>query len=241
MGGTNRREPCRRRTLSLKLIDIIAGKCYLAGMLNNVRQAQFPSFLDDSPSAAFERANKVWSELFAQNNRKYVPPELRLLNENIADIQVSYHRDEQSIYLNERYLEWLDAQLNLNGSFYTDLILTHEVCHHVQYLEGKYLDVKNGGSAVWQEATEQQQCAMERECEDNADYLSGVWAHHADKMYPGLIEPNDLIDAVNFLHTIGADYSTAGTVDPSLFTHGTSQKREESFFEGYESGSPCLF
>jgi hypothetical protein len=72
-----------------------------------------------------------------------------------------------------------------------------------------------------------------------ADCLAGVWARSA---YPrsGLSE-SELADGVETAHVLGDDYlmEVAGNaVDRALFTHGSSQQREQWLRAGFHAGRP---
>uniref|UniRef100_UPI001CCBC05F neutral zinc metallopeptidase n=1 Tax=Escherichia coli TaxID=562 RepID=UPI001CCBC05F len=58
-----------------------------------------------------------------------------------------------------------------------------------------------------------------------ADYLAGVWAHHAQGM--GVLEEGDLDEALNAASAVGDDTiqkRARGYVVPESFTHGTSEQ-----------------
>jgi predicted metalloprotease len=71
-----------------------------------------------------------------------------------------------------------------------------------------------------------------------ADFLAGVWAHHADAMF-NIIEAGDFDEAMNAASAIGDDRlqkQAQGYVVPDSFTHGTSAQRQRWFRKGYETG-----
>ena len=70
-----------------------------------------------------------------------------------------------------------------------------------------------------------------------ADFLAGVWAHHAQKR--GLLETGDVEEALNAASAIGDDRlqkENQGYVVPDSFTHGTSAQRIRWFRKGLETG-----
>jgi predicted metalloprotease len=70
-----------------------------------------------------------------------------------------------------------------------------------------------------------------------ADFLAGVWAHHAQK--EGLLEIGDIEEALNAASAIGDDklqMESQGHVVPDAFTHGTSEQRARWFRRGLETG-----
>ena len=71
-----------------------------------------------------------------------------------------------------------------------------------------------------------------------ADYLAGVWAHHAQKKY-NVLEEGDIAEAMNAANQIGDDTlqkMSQGFVVPERYTHGTSDQRVRWFKEGIVPG-----
>ncbi len=70
-----------------------------------------------------------------------------------------------------------------------------------------------------------------------ADFLAGVWAHHAQRSR--ILEEGDIEEALNAANAIGDDRlqrESQGHVVPDAFTHGTSAQRMYWFKKGYETG-----
>jgi predicted metalloprotease len=73
-----------------------------------------------------------------------------------------------------------------------------------------------------------------------ADYLAGVWAYHAQRKYPNMLQKGDLESATNAAFHIGDDVlqKQAGRrVTPDSFTHGTARQRQRWFMQGFNTGS----
>jgi predicted metalloprotease len=71
-----------------------------------------------------------------------------------------------------------------------------------------------------------------------ADYLAGVWAHHAQRDYQ-ILEEGDIAEALNAANQIGDDTlqkMSQGVVIPERFTHGSSAQRVRWFKQGLASG-----
>jgi predicted metalloprotease len=71
-----------------------------------------------------------------------------------------------------------------------------------------------------------------------ADYLAGVWAHHAQKM-KDILEAGDIEEAMNAAEAVGDDRlqkRSRGYVVPDSFTHGTSAQRAKWFRLGFQTG-----
>ena len=65
-----------------------------------------------------------------------------------------------------------------------------------------------------------------------ADCLSGAWALDVDSR--GLLEPDDVDEAIRFTVEYLGDPSTVDAFDPQA--HGTADQRAQSFMLGYEDG-----
>jgi predicted metalloprotease len=71
-----------------------------------------------------------------------------------------------------------------------------------------------------------------------ADFLAGVWAHHAQKMKQ-ILEAGDIESGLRAATAIGDDrlqMEARGYVVPDSFTHGTSRQRVRWFTKGLKTG-----
>jgi predicted metalloprotease len=71
-----------------------------------------------------------------------------------------------------------------------------------------------------------------------ADFLAGVWAHHAQRMQQ-ILEEGDIEEALRAASAIGDDRlqrQAQGYVVPDSFTHGTSAQRMRWFQLGFRTG-----
>lgn len=71
-----------------------------------------------------------------------------------------------------------------------------------------------------------------------ADFLAGVWAHHAQNTKQ-ILEAGDFEEAMNAASAIGDDRlqkQARGYVVPDSFTHGTSEQRQRWFKKGFVTG-----
>jgi predicted metalloprotease len=75
-----------------------------------------------------------------------------------------------------------------------------------------------------------------------ADFLAGVWAYYAEKMF-GILEEGDIEEAINAASAVGDDHiqmESQGYVVPDAFTHGTSDQRMRWFMKGFKTGDISL-
>ena len=113
-------------------------------------------------------------------------------------------------------------------------MVAHEVGHHIQNLLG----ISGKVQAARQQTSEEEGNALSVRLELQADFLAGVWAHHAQKM-KNILDPGDIEEALNAAHAIGDDNlqkQAQGYVVPESFTHGTSEQRMYWFKKGFETG-----
>jgi predicted metalloprotease len=71
-----------------------------------------------------------------------------------------------------------------------------------------------------------------------ADFLAGVWAHHAQRTKQ-ILESGDVEEALNAASAIGDDrlqQQSQGYVVPDAFTHGRSDQRLKWFRRGLQNG-----
>ena len=115
-------------------------------------------------------------------------------------------------------------------------VIAHEVGHHIQQLNGTAASVQQMRDRVSEKEYNQLSVKLELQ----ADFLAGVWAHHANQLR-NILEPGDLEAALNAANAIGDDrlqQQQQGYIVPDAFTHGTSKQRMYWFKKGFETGDP---
>ena len=113
-------------------------------------------------------------------------------------------------------------------------VIAHEVGHHLQTLNGTSQKVNSARRRLSEKEYNQLSVKLELQ----ADFLAGVWAHHANKLRD-ILDPGDLESALNAANAIGDDRlqkQAQGRVVPDAFTHGTSKQRMRWFMKGLRSG-----
>ncbi len=182
----------------------------------------------------------VWTEAFASSGRRYVPPRL-VLYSGITQMPGGmaqgasgpfYLPTDQTIYLDFSFFDQMHRQFGMHGDFAAAYVIAHEVGHHVQHLLG-LTDLVHG-----RRMSEEQRNQMSVRLELQADFLAGVWAHHAQQRYD-MLEEGDVEEAINAAETVGDDRlqeAARGYVVPDSFTHGTADQRRRWFMKGFRSG-----
>jgi uncharacterized protein len=141
--------------------------------------------------------------------------------------------DEQ-VYLDTAFFRELEQRFQAPGDFAKAYVIAHEVGHHVQHVLGWSDQVH----AAQQRAGKIAGNKLSVRLELQADYLAGVWAHHAHRSRQ-ILERGDVESALTAATAIGDDRlqrESTGHVVPDSFTHGTSAQRVRWFRRGLETG-----
>ena len=194
-------------------------------------------------SVVLHDTETVWERLFATHvNQPYRAPKLILFSDSVrsacgpanASVGPFYCPADQQVYVPPSFFEQLKRRHNAPGDFAQAYVIAHEVAHHVQYLLGysqKVSQIRRQGNEL---ATNRASVRLELQ----ADYLAGVWAHHAQRRY-NILERGDIEEALQAANQIGDDTlqrQATGYVVPERFTHGTSAQRVKWFRAGLSSG-----
>ena len=145
-----------------------------------------------------------------------------------------YCSEDEKVYIDLSFYEDLKNRFEAPGDFAQAYVIAHEVGHHVQHLMG----ITDKVHASRERLSQEEYNKLSVKLELQADFLAGVWAHHAQSMSQ-ILEPGDIDEALNAASAIGDDrlqMQTQGQVVPDSFTHGTSEQRMRWFKKGFESG-----
>ena len=184
----------------------------------------------------------VWDSLFTVNNQRYEKPTLVLFSNSVQSACGSagsatgpfYCPGDQKVYIDLSFYNDLKNRFNAPGDFAMAYVVAHEVGHHIQNLLGTSGKVDQLRSRL----SEAEYNKLSVRLELQADFLAGVWAHHAQRTKQ-ILEDGDIEEALNAANAIGDDklqQEAQGYVVPDAFTHGTSAQRIKWFKKGYETG-----
>jgi len=198
--------------------------------------------LKDFVSVVLADTEDVWHELLQQQGRDYRVPKLVLYTGQVqsacgfasAATGPFYCPADEKVYLDLSFCEELQTKYRAPGDFAVAYVLAHEVGHHVQNLVG-YSDLVDKQRGRVSKA-EQNQLSVRLELQ--ADYLAGVWAHHAERTKK-ILESGDVEEALGAASAVGDDRlqkQAQGYVVPDSFTHGTSSQRSRWFRLGLQTG-----
>jgi uncharacterized protein len=183
----------------------------------------------------------VWSKQFSAQGKDYPEPTLVLFRDAVqsscgnasAAMGPFYCPTDGKLYIDLSFYEDLQKKLNAPGDFAMAYVVAHEVGHHIQNLNGTADKV----SRLRQQVSETEYNRYSVKMELQADFLAGVWAHHAQQKK--ILEAGDIEEALNAANAIGDDRlqkRSQGHVVPDAFTHGTSEQRMYWFKKGYQTG-----
>jgi predicted metalloprotease len=183
----------------------------------------------------------VWNDIFRQMGRQYREPTLVLFTDQVqsacgiagAAVGPFYCPGDQKLYIDLSFYRELKTRFRAPGDFAQAYVIAHEVGHHIQHLLGTMDQVNSARQRMSEGEANQLSVRLELQ----ADFLAGVWAHHAQKR--GVLEQGDVEEALGAASAIGDDRlqrETQGYVVPDSFTHGSSEQRIRWFRKGLETG-----
>ena len=139
-------------------------------------------------SAVLGSTEEEWSQIFAQYNLQYRPAKLinysgstRMRSGGVAQAATGpfYIPAEETVYLDTQFfyqLRQMSRDRTRDYDFAPAYVIAHEVAHHVQKLLGYTDKVQNQRRLI--PKTQYNQLSVRLELQ--ADFLAGVWAHHAN-------------------------------------------------------------
>ena len=184
----------------------------------------------------------IWGQLFKKNGQAYREPKLVVFRGSTvsrcgkgeAAMGPFYCPADQKVYLDLGFFTELAKRHQAPGDFAAAYVVAHEVGHHVQNLTGVSGKVQKQRTQVSKEEGNKLSVRLELQ----ADFLAGVWAHHAHKE-KDILEQGDIEEALVAANAIGDDHlqkKGRGYVVPDSFTHGTSEQRMRWFMKGLKTG-----
>ncbi|MBQ9237412.1 MAG: zinc metallopeptidase [Prevotella sp.] len=184
----------------------------------------------------------VWTEVFKEMGREYVPPRMVLYTGSVqtgcgngqSTMGPFYCSADQCLYIDLSFFTSMKQQLGADGDFAYAYVIAHEVGHHVEYLLGTLDKAHQQMSRLSQKDANRISVRLEL----LADFYAGVWAYHDNKRFDSL-EDGDIEEAINCAQVIGDNYlqeKARGYSQPESFTHGTSKQRMKWLKLGLTTG-----
>ena len=185
---------------------------------------------------------QVWGQIFQQAGAQYRPTQLVAYTNYDqsgcgaaqAAMGPFYCPSDQKIYIDPVFFEELSRRFGAPGDFAQAYVISHEVGHHIQNLEGTLDRAQSAQARAGTVGGNQIQVGVELQ----ADCYAGVWAARS-----GALEAGDIEEGMRAAEAMGDDMLTKGKVSPDNFTHGTSEQRMNALRTGLQSGQPsaCKF
>ncbi len=185
---------------------------------------------------------EVWTELFAKMGKQYRRPKLVLFSGQVesacgyqqAAVGPFYCPRDENVYIDLNFFHELKQSLGAAGDFAQAYVIAHEIGHHVQ----NQLGISDEVGAMQARAGEVERNELSVRQELQADFLAGVWAHHAQRNW-NVLEEGDIEEALRAAEAIGDDrlqMRSRGYVVPESFSHGSSKQRMRWFARGLKTG-----
>jgi predicted metalloprotease len=196
----------------------------------------------DFTAVILKDTEDVWGEQFRQMGKRYEEPRLVLYSGIVASacgeadsaVGPFYCPGDSRVYIDLSFYKDMENKLKAPGEFARAYVIAHEVGHHVQRLLGFSQIVDKARRTM----PEREFNRMSVRLELQADFLAGVWAHHAQRKHK-FLEPGDVESALNAAFQIGDDrlqQQSRGVVVRDSFTHGSSKQRMRWFQDGFQTG-----
>ena len=194
-------------------------------------------------SVVLKDTEDVWDAQFRAAGRTYEHPRLVLFRAQVesgcgiagAASGPFYCERDHKVYIDLSFYDDLRERFGAPGDFAQAYVIAHEIGHHVQSQLGTMERV----TAMRGRVSQAEYNDLSVRLELQADFLAGVWAHHAQRSKQ-ILESGDIEEALNAASAIGDDRlqrEATGTVTPDSFTHGTSAQRVRWFRRGFETGN----
>lgn len=195
-------------------------------------------------SVVLRYTEDVWGELFPEMvGREYLQPNLIVFRGAVnsacgqatSAVGPFYCPGDMKVYLDLSFFDELRSKFQAEGDFACAYVIAHEVGHHVQNVLGLTTKVQREQA----QASRVEANNLSVRLELQADFLAGVWAHHAQRKFQ-ILEDGDVAEAINAAQAIGDDTlqrQAQGRVVPDAFTHGTSEQRVRWFSRGIKTGN----
>jgi len=212
-------------------------------------KTQEEAALSEVVQVTLKETEDVWNKLFREQlGRSYPEPTMVLFSGRTTSACGAassatgpfYCPGDEDLYIDLSFYNEMKTKFRAAGDFAIAYIVAHEVGHHVQHQLGITTKVEQQKRRT--NKTEANQLSVRLELQ--ADFLAGVWTHHAEKMNRtetgiGILEEGDIEEAMNSAASVGDDRiqkQARGYVVPDSFTHGTSEQRMRWFMKGLKSG-----
>ena len=195
-------------------------------------------------SVVLKYTEDVWNEQFPTLvGKPYREPKLVLFRGAVdsacgrasSAVGPFYCPGDSNVYLDLAFFDEMRTKFKAPGDFACAYVIAHEVGHHIQNLLGWSMEIQQ----LQQRASKVEANRLSVRLELQADFLAGVWAHHAQAKMQ-ILESGDIEEAIRAAQQIGDDTlqrQATGRVVPDAFTHGSAEQRIRWFTYGLKTGN----
>ncbi|MCU0703991.1 MAG: neutral zinc metallopeptidase [Fimbriiglobus sp.] len=186
----------------------------------------------------------VWEKQFReQGYGVYKKPGMKLFSEGVdsegcgfapSAVGPFYCPASEKVFLDPTFFVELEQKLGgSKAEFSQAYVIAHEVGHHVQHRLGYSQRLKEFEARARPNERENQGIRLELQ----ADYLAGVWAHHAaDKLQISEVDVREAIKTAKSIGDNRIQEKSRGWSSPEKFNHGTDEQRSRTFLRGFKTG-----
>ena len=166
----------------------------------------------------------------------YQNPQL-VFDNNVNNFTYSPSREKVSIDL-DTYFSWSN-RIGANNDFILQIIIAHELAHHLQNKMGtiEWVTINKAYMPI------EEYNKLIKKIELQADFLAGVWAHfELSHVNQNEFNEESIMEVFDFLDYMGDDHlmEIQTNANPDNFNHGTSSERMHWFMQGLNSGDISL-
>ena len=181
----------------LIIVAVVLGLMYFTGFnplqfisggaTNQIQNTNYKGSASENELATFSNrvlvsTEDVWNKIIPN----YKEPTLVLFTNSVSSACGSassatgpfYCPGDQKLYIDLSFFEEMATRLNAPGDFAQAYVIAHEVGHHIQKLMGTTDKMQQLRGQVSQKEYNSYSVKLELQ----ADFLAGVWAHHAQNM-----------------------------------------------------------
>ena len=220
----------------------------ILGISSGTSTSQFSSSATDDEMRAYLSTmmadnETIWSAVLAEKGIRYRPASMTIYNQRTqipggyADARMGpfYLSSNETIYIDPSFFNELKQKFNATGDFAEAYVIAHEYGHHIQHILGRLQELHSQQGRVSKKLYNQHSVRVELQ----ADFLAGVFAHHAESSFKKFLDHGDIEEAMRCAEAIGDDrlqQQSQGRVVRDSFTHGTSKQRAYWFKKGFTTG-----
>jgi uncharacterized protein len=196
-----------------------------------------------APPALLDDSTRYWKAVLAGFDARYEVPQLRVFGQTLSALcgasgkvaGAFYCPTDERIYLEQAFMDELDARAGEARELARRYVIGHEVGHHLQNLLGTTAAVEQARATSTAEVANRTLAVLELQ----ADCYAGLWLQRAVQA-GGPSAAAWMLGALDAASAAGAARvrELAGSaVLPDAFSHGTAEQRHRWFGRGLNGGT----